>query len=269
MSEHIRNLEDQLDCKLFDRLGRSIMPTIQAETLYPKAAAILEDLKQLKDEVSSAGSTVAGELTIGASTIPGTYLLPKYAAAFKKKYPKIIFETQIKDSTRTASAIHDKRLLLAIVGSKTFSRKIEFTPLCEDQLIVIANPENPIPARIKLESLGKYPFITRETGSGTRRNMEKIFTNAGFSPNQLDIVASFGSSTAVKEAVKTNLGIAIVSRYAVETELKMGWLREIQLKDISMNRTFYIAKLAKRSLPRQYQAFYNFLLQQHQEPETV
>lgn len=238
------------------------MPTLQAETLYPKASAILDDLRRLKDEVTAAGNNVAGEVLIGASTIPGTYLLPKYAAAFKKKYPHIVFETRINDSTRIASAIHDKRLLMGIVGSKTFSRKIEFTPFCKDELVLAAHKDFEIPEKIKLRDLAEYPFISRETGSGTRRNMEKIFTNNGFSPTNLDIVASFGSSAAIKEAVKTGIGIAIISRHAVDVELEMGWLKEVHVEDIDLTRTFYIAKLAKRSLPTQYQRFFNFLIQQ-------
>lgn len=238
------------------------MPTLQAETLYPKASAILEDLQRLKDEVTAAGNNVAGEVLIGASTIPGTYLLPKYAAAFKKKFPHIVFETRINDSTRIASAIHDKRLLMGIVGSKTFSRKIEFTSFCKDELVLAAQKDFDIPKNIALTDLTQFPFISRETGSGTRRNMEKIFTNNGFSPTNLDVVASFGSSAAIKEAVKTGLGVAIISRHAVEVELEMGWLKEVHIDNIDLTRNFYIAKLAKRTLPTQYQRFFNFLIQQ-------
>ncbi len=265
VSEHIRNLEDQLDCKLFDRLGRSIMPTMQADTLYPKASAILEDLKQLKTEVTASGTKMAGDLLIGASTIPGNYLLPKYASEFMQKYPKIVFETRIKDSTRIASSIHDKRLLLGIVGSKTFSRKIEFTPFAKDELVLIAAPTEDIPENIELNDLANYSFISREIGSGTRRNMEKIFNNVGFSANGLKLAASFGSSTAIKEAVKAKMGVSIISRHAIETELKMGWLKEVQLNGIDMSRTFYLAKLGKRSLPSQYQAFFDFLVSQNVE----
>ena len=237
------------------------MPTIQAEALYPKAVTILEDLKHLKEEVTTAGNAVAGELHLGASTIPGAYILPKHAAEFKKKYPKVSFDIRINDSARIAGAIHDKRLLLGIVGSKTFSRRIEFTPFSKDELIVIASPLSDMPESITTSDLVKYPFVIRETGSGTRRNMEKILTQAGFSPSHLDIVGSFGSSTAIKETVKTDLGIAIISRHAVEIELKMGWLREIELQDLTMERTFYLANLAKRTLPNQYQVFRDFLME--------
>ncbi len=238
------------------------MPTAPAETLYPKAKAILDDLKQLKDEITSSGEKVAGELNIGASTIPGAYILPRYAAAFKKLYPGVSFDIKIYDSTFVTSAIHEKRLLLGVVGNKSFSRQIEFTPLATDRLIVIASPENKIPSRIDLESLKQYPFISRENGSGTRKNIEKKLSNSGFSIENLNIVGSLGSSTAVKEAVMMDLGISIISHHAVKKELEMGWLKKVDLTGFQMERIFYLARLAKRTLPNQYKVFHDYLIYQ-------
>jgi DNA-binding transcriptional LysR family regulator len=85
ISEHIKNLENSLECKLFDRLGRSIMPTVEADLLYPKALQILEDLDQIQQEITAAGTGVKGKLVIGASTIPGAYILPRMAYSFKKR----------------------------------------------------------------------------------------------------------------------------------------------------------------------------------------
>jgi len=63
ISEHIKNLEKSLDCKLFDRLGRSIMPTAEADILYPKALQILDDLDQIQEDISAAGTGIKGKLT--------------------------------------------------------------------------------------------------------------------------------------------------------------------------------------------------------------
>ena len=238
------------------------MPTAPAEALYPRAKAILEELKQLKDEITSSGEKVAGELNIGASTIPGAYILPKYATAFKKLYPDVSFDIKIYDSTCVANAIHEKRLLLGVVGSKSFSRQIEFTPLTADRLIVVASPENKIPSAIDVEELKQYPFISRETGSGTRKNIEKKLASTGFSIDNLNIVGSFGSSTAVKEAVMMDLGISIISHHAVKKELEMGWLKKVDLKGFRMERIFYLVRLAKRTLPNQYKVFHDYLLYQ-------
>jgi len=80
-----------LDCKLFDRLGRSILPTAEAEMLYPRALTILEDLTRLEEDILSVGKTVSGRLLLGASTIPGAYILPRLAASFKNRYNRLLF----------------------------------------------------------------------------------------------------------------------------------------------------------------------------------
>src|SRR3990172_4868184 len=77
VSDHIKTLEEELDCKLFDRLGRTIIPTKEAEVLYNHAIGIIEKISTLKDTFSQLKKEVSGELVVGASTIPGTYLMPK------------------------------------------------------------------------------------------------------------------------------------------------------------------------------------------------
>jgi len=110
ISEHMRNLEDRLGCKLFDRLGRSIMPTPQAELLYPKATEILSEIDKIRKTVSSVSNVISGELHIGASTIPGAYILPKHAAVFKKRYPGVSFQITISDSAHIIKKICNNQL---------------------------------------------------------------------------------------------------------------------------------------------------------------
>lgn len=90
ISDHIRALEEELSCRLFDRLTRTIIPTEEAESLYGHAVEIIEKADLLKDTVGHVRE-IAGEVIVGASTIPGTYLMPSIIAAFKKKYPESLF----------------------------------------------------------------------------------------------------------------------------------------------------------------------------------
>ncbi|MFV0438369.1 MAG: selenium metabolism-associated LysR family transcriptional regulator [Desulfopila sp.] len=259
ISEHIRNLEMRLNCQLFDRLGRSILPTQEAELLYPRARAILEDLRKLEDDLAMAGRTVAGELIIGASTIPGAYILPAIAAAFKHQHPAISFEIRIEDSARVVAAMLANELLLGIVGAKTVARNIEYIPFTDDELILVCAGENPMPRTIALETLRELPFILRENGSGTRKSTETFLGRKKIDIDQLQVVAILGSSTAAKEAVKADLGVSIISRHAVSDELAAGTVREIEIHDLQMSRLLYIAVAAKRTLPHHYQIFLDYL----------
>ena len=262
VSEHIQNLEAHLNCRLFDRLGRSILPTAQAEMLYPRALGILEDLQRLEDELADAEQSVAGQLLIGASTIPGTYILPQLAADFKRDFPKISFEIRISDSAAITSAVADNELFLGVVGAKIPASKILHQPFAEDQLILAAAGAADLPAEIGVAELAKLPFIVRERGSGTRRSSEALLAEQRLSLNQMNIVATLGSSAAVKEAIKAGLGVSMISRHAVREELQSGQLKEVRVGGLTMKRSFYVVTSSRRTLPNHYKTFLTRLLNQ-------
>ncbi|PHR27738.1 MAG: LysR family transcriptional regulator [Desulfotalea sp.] len=255
VSEHIQNLESRLQCKLFDRLGRTIMPTVEADLLNPRALAILEDLRQLQSDISEVKTAVTGDLILGASTIPGTYLLPPLAAAFKQKYPGIAFEIRIKDSKTIIDAVATNELFIGIVGAKPQSTKVAFETFIEDDLILATAKDNKVAKKISVADIKKLPFIIREEGSGTRKSTEALLATEKLTLRQLQICATLGSSAAVKEAIKADLGVSILSRHAIVEELKSGQLREIEVDGFTMKRFFYIVTPAKRRLPHLYDVF--------------
>ena len=248
-----------MDCKLFDRLGRSIIPTREADVLYPRAVAILEDLRKLEDDVAMAGQTVTGELVVGASTIPGTYILPSIAAEFKKRYPGISFEVRINHTTQIASDIQSNNLLLGVIGARLPSRQIRYSHFADDELVLIAAADSSLPDRIDLATLTHQPFIFREAGSGTRKTVETQLLGKLGTMENLNIVAMLGSTAAVKEAVKANLGVSFLSIYAIRDELECGLLRRIEVQDLRMERSLYLATAARRTLPHHYVVFLDFL----------
>ena len=255
ISEHIKNLEKSLNCKLFDRLGRSIMPTAEADVLYPKALQILDDLDQIQEDISAAGTGVKGKLIIGASTIPGAYILPRMAYTFKKQYPDVAFEILIEDSGKITNMVLQHDLFFGIVGAKMTSEKLDYEPLIEDELVLVATPKLLPQKTITLDKLRSIPFLQREIGSGTRQTFENFLKKNTITNNTFNIVATLGSISAVKQAVKENLGASVISRVAVQEELDSSILHEIPIINMKMKRKFYLVLQKKRTLPTQYAAF--------------
>jgi DNA-binding transcriptional LysR family regulator len=255
ISEHIKNLEKSLNCKLFDRLGRSIMPTAEADVLYPKALQILDDLDQIQEDISAAGTGVKGKLIIGASTIPGAYILPRMAYTFKKQYPDVAFEILIEDSSKITNMVLQHDLFFGIVGAKMTSEKLDYEPLIEDELVLVATPKLLPQKTITLDKLRSIPFLQREIGSGTRQTFENFLKKNTITTNTFNIVATLGSISAVKQAVKENLGASVISRVAVQEELDSSILHEIPIINMKMKRKFYLVLQKKRTLPTQYAAF--------------
>jgi len=259
ISNHIKALEDEFDCKLFDRLGRTILPTKEAEVLYSHSMELIERTNNLREAVGLMKKDISGKLIIGASTIPGVYLLPGFMSEFRKKFPSISFQILISDSKGIIENISRHELLLGIVGAKLGNEHIKYMPFIEDELIAVSSPHLSKNRMITLQELLKFPMVLREEGSGTRKETEKFLANKGISLENVHISGVFGSTDAIKQAVKAGLGVSILSKFSVADELKYKILEEIKLTDIQMKRRFYIVTHKKRTLPRLYETFLNYI----------
>lgn len=260
ISEHIKNLESELSASLFDRLGRTIIPTATAELLFPRAQQLLDSLLRLHDDLVRARAGVRGAIVLGASTIPGTYIVPARVVEFSRLHPEVTFEVIIEDTARITQMILDHQLFCGIVGARTFSEKLDYQPLVRDELVLVGRPELCPGTRITADGLRRLPFLLREKGSGTRSCMEEHFATLGVNPGDLNEVAVLGSTAAIKEAVRQGLGVSVLSRLAVREELEDGSLREIHLPGLRMSRDFFLVRHSQRTLPAHYQAFCTHLL---------
>lgn len=259
VSDHIKTLEEELDCRLFDRLGRTILPTKEAEALYSHALELIEKADAIKEAVGRFKKEISGEIVIGASTIPGTYLMPRIIADFRKKNPSVSFRILIGDSKEIIEKVAGHECIMGIAGAKLNDAGIDYKPFMEDELIAVASPSLIEAGTIAINELAKYPMVLREEGSGTRRETETIFEKHNIRIEDIRIACIFGSTDSVKQAVKAGLGFAVLSKLSVRDELKYKALKEIRLKSIQMKRMFYIVTHKKRTLPVAYRMFSDHL----------
>lgn len=257
VSEHIADLERELGAHLFDRAGRSIHTTPEAEILFARANDLIEQLAAIPGAIAKSRKELSGQVAIGASSIPAVYILPAAIATFRKRHPGVGFLVRAGDSREIAELVASHELLLGIVGSRIVRGHLHYRSLMEDELVVV------VPSRgwedVKtLRRLSQRPAVLREEGSGTRREAERILQAAGIDPTQLAVAAVLGSTDAVKQGVKAGLGWSVVSRRAVEEEIAAGTLRVAPVA-ARMRRSFYAVSHTRRSLPAAWQAFLNFL----------
>jgi DNA-binding transcriptional LysR family regulator len=157
-------------------------------------------------------------------------------------------------------SILNNEILLGCVGAHLDSNKLQFHPFMDDDLVLAASTKRILNQRITTRTLVELPFILREEGSGTRKCMEQYLSEKNISVEQLNTCAVLGSSTAVTEAIKSNLGVSILSRQAVKDGVEYGQIQTIDILDIKMTRHFYAVTSSKRSLPHHYHAFLKYLL---------
>jgi len=260
VSEHLKKLEEDLGVRLFDRLGRRIVPTRHGEELYPKALKVVISFDSLREEMADRKETVSGPLVVAASTIPGEYFLPRAIADFCDRYQEISATVLIKDSREVTDMLLSFGVSLGFVGAVMEKEKLDYTPVFKDQLILIGKGRGGEGESLKPGEIERIPLVNREEGSGTRKTMERWMEASGVDPSGLNVVAVLGSTTAIISAVSAGLGYSFVSKVAVEEEIRFGTLREIPLSGFAgRERVFHMVTHRKRSLSNPYRAFYDHL----------
>lgn len=261
VSSHIKDLEDHLNCRLIDRLGRKASPTKGGELLYSFATRLLA----LRDEAQSAMSSFLGKptgsLAIAGSNIPGCYVLPKVIGAFSKYYPDVSISLKIGDTRSVSEDVIAGTVEMGVVGALSPNKQLTQDKLMDDHLTLIVPASHPLAEKeaVSIKSIADAPFIIREQGSGTRKFFEKVLADAGIGLDSLNISGQLGSTEAVREAIKAGLGVSIFSTRAVLGDLRCGSLKSIEISDLDFRRSFYLVRHRQRTASPLCQYFCDFL----------
>ena len=250
VSEHIRALEDSLGEKLIDRLGRETVASPAGKVLHKYAREIIQLRDRAVQAIGKFKGDLCGSLYLGASTIPGTYILPRLVGTFKAVYPAIQITVRIGGSGEIVKKILDGGVEFGIIGARWDERKILLEEIYSDELVLAVYRGHPWQLResVELDELAGAPFVLRERSSGTRMVTARALDAAGFSPSLLNVVAEMGTTESVREAIKARIGISIISRYAVREDIERGNLVAVTLKEVNIRRPFFLAQRKNREL---------------------
>jgi DNA-binding transcriptional LysR family regulator len=243
VSGHILSLEHSLALHLFDRMGKEVRLTKAGEVFVRYASKMLTLRKDLLNALSEFAHGIRGELSLGASTIPGEYFLPKLMGNFKGDHPHVTICLKIADTKEIVQYILEGIVEFGMTGGKWNHSSLRYEKYGEDQIIVVGPPNHPLVGKkkVNLEGLSKEPWIIREEGSGTQMAVEKALRKEGTGLKHFNVVMEMGSTSSVKEGVKAGLGLAFISQKAVEEELNQNRLFQIRMEGIApISREIYI-----------------------------
>ncbi|MCA1989796.1 MAG: LysR family transcriptional regulator [Desulfarculus sp.] len=256
VSGHIKTLEEELGVRLFDRLGREIMPTRAAELLYEHATRILDMVEQAQRAVDAFLGRLKGQLLVGGSTIPGQYVLPEFIGRFRLLHPEVSVVLNIGDTSEITEKVLHGDLELGIVGAALDEDRLAFTPLMDDQVVLAAWPGHRLAGRrLTPQDLLETPVVLREPGSGTRMALAKALRKAGLELKDLNLAAQMGSTMAVLQAVRAQVGVGVISRLALADDLAAGRVVELDLTGLDLVRQFHLVTRKRRSHSPAAQAF--------------
>ena len=268
VSSHILALERSLSLRLFDRMGREVRLTKAGEMFLRYTTRILASRKDLLNALSEFSQGIRGELSLGASTIPGEYLLPKLMSGFKKEHPNITLSLKIADTKEIIQFVFQGNIELGMTGAKLNHNSLQYEKYEEDEIIIVGPSDHPLTQkrRVNFDDLSREPWIIREEGSGTQMAVEKVLRKKGRSLKQLNVVMEMGSTSSVKEGVKARVGLAFISKRAAEEELNQGLLSRINTEGIEpILRQIYILSHRGRTLSPMGREFLRFLKRNKKE----
>jgi DNA-binding transcriptional LysR family regulator len=249
VSIRIHGLEEELQTKLFESIGKRVALTEAGRILEPYAHRVVAALDDSRKAVEEYRGLEQGSLRLGASTTPGMYLVPRVIARFKRQHPRIAISLGINNTRQIEEGVIGDEFDLGIVGGHLISDEIETLTWRTDELVLVIAPGHPLARKkhLKLRDLAKERLINREAGSATRALSEKYLKLPNLSP---ETFLELGNPESVKVAVQEGLGIAFLSRFAVEMELKAKSLIALKIPGINISRELKIIYRKGRHLSR-------------------
>ncbi|MFO7801112.1 MAG: selenium metabolism-associated LysR family transcriptional regulator [Desulfovermiculus sp.] len=260
ISSHIASLEKELGCALFDRLTRRILPTQAGHTLYTHAQVMMNARRKAEAEISMLNNCIAGRLFLGGSTIPAHYILPRIMGQFYVKHPQVQMRLEVGDSTSIIEAVLSGDVEIGVVGAREESFGLTYYEVARDELVLVAGFDNKkILSMVNNQPLQDWPWIVRESGSGTRKAMAESFENMQIPWEDLNIMACVSTTQAVLACIRSGLGVSMVSSLAAENPLQRKEITQLPDQVTPLHRRFYAIVNSQREQYPATKAFLSYM----------
>jgi len=239
LTARLQGLERDLGARLFVRTPRGMKLTEAGESFLPYAVRALESLTDGRMQVNALERGGAGRLAIGAAPAVSTYVLPGLLKRFAQSHPRVEVRVRTGHSEEMLELVLREQVDVGLVRALQH-RDISSTPLYEDRLILVVDPEHPFAAsgRIRLAEISGQQLILFDRTSSYHELTSALFRRAGISPSG---VMELDNIDAAKKMVEQGFGVALLPHTSVADELAAGTLAEVAVQDAEPVRREIVA----------------------------
>ena len=257
VSLQIRQLEDLIGQPLFDYVGKKLYMTEAAEALQLASRDIFGRLESLDMQLSDMQGSLQGQLKLAVES-SAKYFVPHLFAAFKRQHPEVNLQLTVVNRAQAVRRLSDNRDDLVIMSMVPQDMGLEFLPFLNNPIIAVAPADHPLcdQGPLHLQDLVPYTLVVREPGSGTRLACEEYFKEKRVHFSQTLEVASTESQ---RECAIAGLGVALLTRHAVNLELATGMLRELPVDELPLYRSWCVVQAKAKRLSPVAHAFLGFI----------
>jgi DNA-binding transcriptional LysR family regulator len=253
VSLQIKALERSVRVRLFERRGNVLSLTEAGRALLDSAETMLNAEEQATRTLAELSGARRGRLVVGANTTGGMYVVPELIVGFGEQWPEVDIELHIEPAVRILERVHQNIVDVGILGGPVEDQRFAVEHLTPDPLVLVFSPRHRFAgrARVHAHELAGEPFIVPESTSVMRILFEKALREAGVT---IRVALQLHEAEPVKKAVEANLGIGIISAFAVAREVAAGLLATAEVEGVSMARHLelvrrrqkYVSPMAKR-----------------------
>jgi LysR family transcriptional regulator, regulator for metE and metH len=261
LSHQLRDAEQQLGTRLFDRQQGAMTLTPAGERLLQSARLVLEELERAEKEIhggnASGNGVDRGLIRLSTECHTVYHWLPPRLKMFQRKFPLVEFELVVEATDNPYEALLEGALDLAIVCDPVRNRRIQYTPLFEDEMLVIVPPTHRMavkkcvePRDFAEETIFVYPPKNESS------LLNQVLLPAGVSPRRVQEVML---TEAIIEMVRGGVGVAALARWAAAPQLASGAVIGLPMMPGGLHRTWAAAQLRGKHVPAYLQEFVQLL----------
>ena len=258
VTAQIRTFEDQCDLKLFKKKGRSLYLSEEGSTLYEYARRIFEYEREVEDVIEEMRKLKRGTLRLGTSKAYARYFMPFLISSFHEAFPLIKVHLDEGSSMDILRSLLDLKNEVAVIARVEEDPNITFLPFKRDQLVLILSPTHSLAKKksVSVEELVHEPMIMKEIGSGTRKQVNELFSRKGLAPK---VLMETSNTEFIKQLVQRGEGISFLVEEAVAVEIREKRLAAVPVAGGNPFLDVSIAYLKGQHLSHPARAFVDML----------
>jgi DNA-binding transcriptional LysR family regulator len=265
VSMKIHSLEEIFGVKLFDRMGKKMLLNQNGKDLLPYAQKMVDLFEEAKQMFKEKESTPQGTLTICASNFVGVYIMPTFLKKFKNLYPHVELKLHIHSYDQMIKSILSNEIdgaYMPIYKAESLDPRLAVRPFFQDQFVLTVPPTHPWTklAFVSADTLNNEPFLLPQPTSPMKNFIESELKQSGII---LDSIVELSNIEAIKKGIISNLGVSILPKLAIETEMDQGLLHSLPVQGMNFKRSICFVKHKDKQLSAAGSAFLTLVFENY------
>ncbi len=261
LSHQLRELESQLDTKVFNRINKSLVLTDTGKLLLESSTIVLAEVDRVTDQIVKQVKGESGTIRLGAECNTCFHWLPPILKQHLEEFPNIEFRLETNGTHAPLKLLLNGKIDLAIVYRKSTDKNIAFTELFTDEVVGLIPAAHPLSTRKFLiaADFENETYITHSTKLQHSIFYEQFLSPKGVVPNKVMFVQL---TEAALEMINEGLGITAMARWLITPYIDPSKIAMVKIGKSGLKRKWYIATLKTESQPKPLLRFVETIQQQ-------